>query len=605
MAERYVSAHTGPQIDEGVRRAMYFTTDDTDAGGFEITDGNKNVVLRITNNGHILTKAFNSEAASQSLPITQIGRGLDLANGILSIGNEIWNLARINTVGSGLDLTSGTLTVEQAIRNIKKIYTIGNGLTFSSNTLGVDTSITDTLSALVKINNIGAGLIFNDGTLSAKITEVFVDNRSVLDGSIAKISMPVHVNDTAAGAYEVADDAGNVVFRITTQGHILTKEFNSEAFIGGKLIRIIGNGLEFNESTGQLKVIDAIFNALRITNIGAGLTFSGGALSANITNVMVDNVSVLDGTVAKISMPVKTSTGVTGAFEIVDESGNVVFMISNTGHVVSQNFNSEDWDGVLKIKQFGDGLSFNSSTGVVSAQSFVSNSSTGAFEISDTSGRVAFRITDTGHIVSKSFNSEIFDGVQVITNFGQGVQYMNGTLKVVDELFDVARIYTIGSGLVLSNGTLSANVTQAVSDVRIDGQSVVTNTIANITMPVRTTDGDGAFELADDAGNVALQITSEGHIKTKEFDSSNINILPPTINDRYLHTNTITGDLEWSEVQGGGSSDFQVVNSLPTPSANAPKVVYSLLDGRLYILDMGGSSSSIVGIGLVGYMIVG
>ena len=267
---------------------------------------------------------------------------------------------------------------------------------------------------------------------------------------------------------------------------------------------------------GELFVNNDLYNLAKIYSIGDGLVLDAqGALSANVSDVTVDGVSVVTSKVARILSQVKTQDTSDGAFELVDDTGNV-----------------------------------------------------------------ALRITNEGHLLTKEFDSE--------------------------EVGRLQRIYQIGLGLNLdSSGTLSVTALGGVTDVRVDGRSVVSDTIANVIMPVKTDEGSGAFEIADEAGNVALQITSEGHIKTKEFDSENIDILPPTVNDRYLHTNASTGDLEWSEVEGGENKDFKVLPTLPPPDTDSPKVVYNLLDGRLYILDMGGSASSIVGVGLVGYMIVG
>lgn len=133
----------------------------------------------------------------------------------------------------------------------------------------------------------------------------------------------------------------------------------------------------------------------------------------------------------------------------------------------------------------------------------------------------------------------------------------------LDKIERLSEIRSLETGLTLSPaGELSVSITGGVTDVKVDNVSVVTNTVANISMPIKTDGGSGAFEIADQDGNVALQITSEGHLKTKEFDSSN---LSPNL-------------------------DFQVVSTLPTPSESTPKGVYNLSNHRLYILvvDVGG-----------------
>lgn len=67
-----------------------------------------------------------------------------------------------------------------------------------------------------------------------------------------------------------------------------------------------------------------------------------------------------------------------------------------------------------------------------------------------------------------------------------------------------------------------------------------------------------------------------------QYDPLKQDKLPTVVNDKYLHTNASTGALEWVD---SGSTDFQVLNSLPIPTNTSPKVVFNLNDRRLYILD--------------------
>lgn len=427
-----------------------------------------------------------------------------------------------------------------------------------------------------------------------------------LDAVAKQLSALVTTEENSEAPFEISDDGGYVIFRIDEEGEVLTKAFDSREI--NQILRIyqLGTGLVLNGNTlsvdgsisglakiysigqgltlnnqGELFVNNDLYNLAKIYSIGDGLVLDAqGALSANVSDVTVDGVSVVTSKVARILSQVKTQNTPDGAFELVDDTGNVALRIKSNGHIQVKEFDSEDFAADLHVLSVGSGLAYDAATGALSALIYPNDTTDGAYEIADVNGNVALRITNEGHLLTKEFDSE--------------------------EVGRLQRIYQIGSGLNLdSSGTLSVTTLGGVTDVRVDGISVVSDTIANIAMPIKTDEGSGAFEIADEAGNVALQITSEGHLKTKEFDSENIDILPPTVNDRYLHTNTSTGDLEWSEVQGGESTDFKVLPTLPPPDTNAPKVVYSLLDGRLYILDMGGSASSIVGVGLVGYMIVG
>lgn len=403
--------------------------------------------------------------------------------------------------------------------------------------------------------------------------------------------------------FEIADDGGNIILRIDNDGYLYTKEFDGSDYARRSAIYQIGTGLQLisgtlsltdaysglakiytigqglNLTNGELKVIDDLFNLAKIYNIGQGLQLNSGTLNADVKDVTVDGTSVVNGRIAAIVMPVHVDSG-DGAWEVADESGNVVLRVTNNGHLITQQFNSEDFTQDLHIQSIGVGLVYTQATRVLSALIYPNDTTEGAYEIADENGNVALRITNEGHLLTSQFDSE--------------------------EVGRLVRIYSLGTGLVLSSaGELSASITGGVTDVKVDNISVVTNTVANITMPVSINEGSGAFEIADQDGNVALQITSEGHLKTKEFDSSNINILPETVNDRYLHTNATTGELEWSEVQTEENEDFKVVQTLPPADITSPKVVYNLLDSSLYILDLGGAASSLVGVGLVGYMLVG
>lgn len=390
-----------------------------------------------------------------------------------------------------------------------------------------------------------------------------------LDAVAKQLSALVATEENSEAPFEISDDGGHTIFRIDDEGEVLTKAFDSREI--NQILRIyqLGTGLVLNGNTlsvdgsisglakiysigqgltlsnqGELFVNNDLYNLAKIYSIGDGLVLDAqGALSANVTDVTVDSVSVLSSGVAKVVMPVRTDTTSDGAWEVADDSGNVALRVTSDGHLMTQQFNSEDFARDLHIQSIGTGLVYDVAT---------------------------------------------------------------GALAMSNDYINLLKIYSLGTGLILSPaGELSVSITGGVTDVKVDNVSVVTNTVANITMPVKTDEGSGAFEIADQDGNVAMQITSEGHLKTKEFDSSNINILPETVNDRYLHTNATTGDLEWSEVEGGENRDFKVVQTLPPAESTSPKVVYNLLDGSLYILDLSGAASSIVGVGLVGYMLVG
>ena len=464
----------------------------------------------------------------------------------------------------------------------------------------------DKIERLLEIRSIGTGLR--------------------LDGTAFQLQALVSVEDNSSAPFEIADDGGYTIFRIDDEGEILTKAFDSREINSILRIYRIGSGLVFSNNTlfidstitnikkiysigqgltlnneGQLFVNDSLFNLAKIYSIGEGLWLdSNGDLSANIKDVVVDNTSVVrnkvatitipvknvtvdglnvvSGQVARITMPIHIENG-EGAFEIADDLGNVALRITSTGHLLTKLFDSEEVSRLQRIYQIGEGLTLENGTlsatggggtgtiidvrvdNVSVVTEDIANikmpihikDTTPPFNLADEDGNIILQIKNNGHIQTCIFDSE--------------------------EISRIAPIYTIGEGLTLSNNVLSAmgGGTGTITDVRVNHESVVLGSIADIMLPIYTRDNEGVFEIGDEDGNIAMQITSEGHIKTKSFDSS--------------QTSELT--------------DFKVVSSLPPPKPESPKVVYSLLDGRLYILDVGGASSSIVGIGQVGYMLVG
>ena len=106
--------------------------------------------------------------------------------------------------------------------------------------------------------------------------------------------------------------------------------------------------------------------------------------------------------------------------------------------------------------------------------------------------------------------------------------YNTPSISVIDNLTSTS-----------TTDALSANMGKYLNDNKANS-SDVPQTIDSMNDVDITSPANGQALLYDYANEVWV--------------NGNINILPTVVNDRYLHTNATTGALEWSEVQGGGSS---------------------------------------------------
>ena len=119
------------------------------------------------------------------------------------------------------------------------------------------------------------------------------------------------------------------------------------------------------------------------------------------------------------------------------------------------------------------------------------------------------------------------------------------TEVVVNEMSGAADIITIDDAdlaFIDEDGNIAMRVAEGhVETQNFDSRQVSTNTSAiqqlqsqigqqgsAQTDVVVKEDADAAFDIADESGRVALRITSKGHIKTKGFDSENMDIFRAT-----------------------------------------------------------------------------
>ena len=153
---------------------------------------------------------------------------------------------------------------------------------------------------------------------------------------------------------------------------------------------------------------------------------------------------------------------------------------------------------------------------------------------------------DTGNVVVSDGVAQI-GIINDLTTGGEGDALsaeMGKKLKaLIDKMgIDIITIDDADLAFIDEDGNVAMKVAEGhVETANFDSRQVSTNTSAiqqlqsqigqqgsAQTDVVVKEDADAAFDIADESGRVALRITSKGHIKTKGFDSENMDIFRAT-----------------------------------------------------------------------------
>lgn len=178
-------------------------------------------------------------------------------------------------------------------------------------------------------------------------------------------------------------------------------------------------------------------------------------------------------------------------------------------------------------------------------------------------GQIAGNIADQADL-----SSALADKQDVIdVNHKLNAEYVSG----------LATVATTGSYNDLTDKPTTPVINYPVTDVKVNENSVLVDTVAKITVPTDTADltngagfttntgtvtsvrvqtGSGLESSTNTAQTTALDTTisiATGYkLPTTNEWNGKQDALPTVVNDRYLHTNASTGALEWSSVSGGG-----------------------------------------------------
>ena len=188
-------------------------------------------------------------------------------------------------------------------------------------------------------------------------------------------------------------------------------------------------------------------------------------------------------------------------------------------------------------------------------------------------GQIAGNIADQADLSSALAGKQ--DVIDV--NHKLNAEYVSG----------LATVATTGSYNDLTDKPTAPVINYPVTDVEVNGNSVLVDTVAKITVPTDTADltngagfttntgtvtsvrvqaGSGLESSANTAQTTALDTTisiATGYkLPTTNEWNGKQDALPTVVNDRYLHTNASTGALEWSSVSGGGGSTYTAGNGI-------------------------------------------
>lgn len=250
---------------------------------------------------------------------------------------------------------------------------------------------TANLKALAFVNSLASTNLTDSNELArlsdltlAKLTEDST-HRLVTDTEKNTWNSKLGTNDAPGTGLDIEDEYGNIAFRITSTGGILTKTFNSDSIPASKIIgdtthkfvtdiQITSwdNKSEFNGDYNSLinkpdfKTVatsgsyndlldkptipsgNSLVSSYDRTYWNAKSEFDGNYTSLTNKPTLatllsdVNHRTVSDAQMSSWNAKLEASSNSDSGLDIEDENGNIVFRITNDGNIITKDFNSSD-----------------------------------------------------------------------------------------------------------------------------------------------------------------------------------------------------------------------------------------------------------------------
>lgn len=308
-------------------------------------------------------------------------------------------------------------------------------------------------------------------------------------------------------------DASNRAFVLTNNNVNLTNYYTKAQ------IEMLLDGIEVDTS-GLMSKADYTNTVVDKFSLGKMPTLALDFISGvDADPYMVDNGTVWGETNGNIM------TQVNGVQHNLGKSTDVVFISKETN-------NQYRWDGVKWQQVGGNGSGYTTpipkSDLSQEVQASLNKADTALQQHQDISGKADKSTTYTKTETDEAIADAVDDKL---------------TQVVVNEISGAADIITIDDAdlaFVDEDGNIAMRVADGhVETQNFDSRQVATNTTAiqqlrsqiggNVqTDVVVKEDSEAAFDISDHNGNVVLRVGNDGHIKTKSFDSSSMDIFRQT-----------------------------------------------------------------------------